>query len=318
MIDPIPNNTTEQTLVGDFAISADATWALDANGEVSYPDVPSGSAYIGRNEDGRGTLTFGFSSTVYSVGALVDAVSGSGVSAAAYDAAGKLITAADIASVPVADWDSNLVSLVSKVPIAKVVFTGDYVILDELTFDTSTQKVVKGTPFGDNINNHTLVNGHHPTNEAEVILGRGGNDKIDARDGDDLLDGGKGNDKLHGGDGSDTLIGGKGQDKLFGEAGQDFFLFRDLSFVDKVNDFSPADDAILLDHTVFSTIPLGQLDPSQFQTSATATDADDRVLYDPASGKLYYDADGNGPTEAIQFAKLAAGLALTSADFAVV
>ncbi len=43
-----------------------------------------------------------------------------------------------------------------------------------------------------------------------------------------------------------------------------------------------------------------------------------RVLYHRATGDLLYDADGRGGTAPIQFAKLSAGLALTSADFFVI
>jgi Ca2+-binding RTX toxin-like protein len=49
-----------------------------------------------------------------------------------------------------------------------------------------------------------------------------------------------------------------------------------------------------------------------------AHDADDRIVYNTATGALYYDADGIGGEAAIQFATLSGSPDhLTAADFAV-
>ncbi|MCF3935769.1 calcium-binding protein [Acuticoccus sp. M5D2P5] len=67
----------------------------------------------------------------------------------------------------------------------------------------------------------------------DVILGRGGNDRIAAGAGDDFVDGGPGRDKilggrgddfLKGGAGADTIIGGDGNDKIFGGNGSDLLI----------------------------------------------------------------------------------------------
>ena len=52
--------------------------------------------------------------------------------------------------------------------------------------------------------------------------------------------------------------------------------------------------------------------------TGSAEDADDYVVYDTDTGKLFYDRDGNGAGEAIQFAALSAGLGLTNQDFLIV
>ena len=58
-------------------------------------------------------------------------------------------------------------------------------------------------------------------NNANLIWGGEGNDRIDGRGGMDTLDGGPGNDLLFGGNDDDTLNGGEGDDTLEGGAGAD-------------------------------------------------------------------------------------------------
>lgn len=120
---------------------------------------------------------------------------------------------------------------------------------------------------------------------------------------------------------ANTLAGGLGNDVLTGGWGQDSFVFSTAlsaaSNVDRITDFNVADDTIRLDHTVFSGLSVGTLSAESFHLGAAA-DADDRVLYDPASGRLAYDKDGSGAGAAVQFATLSAGLALTHQDFIVV
>jgi len=50
----------------------------------------------------------------------------------------------------------------------------------------------------------------------------------------------------------------------------------------------------------------------------SAKDADDHIVYDQATGALYYDADGNGTGAAIQFARFKAGTVLTADCFLVI
>jgi Ca2+-binding RTX toxin-like protein len=123
--------------------------------------------------------------------------------------------------------------------------------------------------------------------------------------------------------GANVLNGGLGNDFLYGLAGADTFAFTTSvgggspGNVDVIGDFSVADDTIALSHTVFASLPVGALNPGAFHTGAAAHDADDRIIYDSATGQLLYDADGIGATAARQFASLGAGLSLTASDFIV-
>ena len=49
-----------------------------------------------------------------------------------------------------------------------------------------------------------------------------------------------------------------------------------------------------------------------------AADADDRIIYDAATGRLFYDADGNGAGTALHFATVTVGTAITAAEFTVI
>ena len=65
----------------------------------------------------------------------------------------------------------------------------------------------------------------------------------------------------------------------------------------------------------------GTLSPGAFASNASglAGDASDRIIYETDTGKLFYDSNGSqGGGTMVQFARLAAGLLLTHADFAII
>jgi len=55
-----------------------------------------------------------------------------------------------------------------------------------------------------------------------------------------------------------------------------------------------------------------------FWTGASAHDANDRIIYDKATGALYYDDDGTGRHAQVKIASLKKGLGLTKSDFHVI
>lgn len=126
---------------------------------------------------------------------------------------------------------------------------------------------------------------------------------------------------MTGNSGANVLDGKAGADILTGGMGNDSFVFStalSVANVDQIADFSVVDDIVQLDHGVFTQLAPGNLSASAFFTGSAAHDANDRIIYNAASGRLYYDADGAGGAAAVQFAGISNGLALTSADFLVV
>ena len=128
---------------------------------------------------------------------------------------------------------------------------------------------------------------------------------------------------VRGNNGNNVINGGDGDDELTGLGGPDSFLFdtalSEAFNVDVITDFNVADDTIRLDDDIFSSsLGLGSVAGSQFVIGAAALDASDRIIYDDATGAVYYDSDGIGGAAQIQFATLSAGLALTNLDFFVV
>ena len=116
--------------------------------------------------------------------------------------------------------------------------------------------------------------------------------------GSNVIRGGIGNDTLNGAGGNDTLHGGEGRDILTGGSGADAFVFDTVvmkTTADTIVDFSVADgDRIFLSSKIFSGLGLGQLSASAFALGTEAHDQDDRIIYDQATGRLYYDLDGTG------------------------
>jgi Ca2+-binding RTX toxin-like protein len=126
---------------------------------------------------------------------------------------------------------------------------------------------------------------------------------------------------VHGNFGNNTINGGGGSDVLVGLSGFDTFVFSDTlgaSNVDRIQDFDTAADTILLDNLVFTGLAEGGLNAAAFRTGTAAQDADDRIIYNPATGALLFDVDGNGAQAAVQFAILPVELSVSHADFFVI
>jgi serralysin len=137
--------------------------------------------------------------------------------------------------------------------------------------------------------------------------------------------GGGFNDILVGTASANSIQGGLGNDTLTGGGGADQFQFNSAlnatTNVDIISDFVVVDDTIQLENGIFTALTVtGTLAVDQFVSGAgtTAIDANDYIVYDTASGDLFYDADGSGAGAQTKFAHLTPGFALTNNDFLVI
>jgi len=119
--------------------------------------------------------------------------------------------------------------------------------------------------------------------------------------------------------GANRVNGGDGSDTLYGLGGQDTFVFDTAlgaTNIDRIMDYAIADDTIELRQAIFSSLGVGVVDVSKIAVGAAATTADHRLVYNAATGALFYDADGSGGAAQVQFATLSRNLATTAADLA--
>src|SRR5207237_5025577 len=108
-----------------------------------------------------------------------------------------------------------------------------------------------------------------------------------------------------------------------GYGGADIFAFTtalsESGNVDNVEDFVAGTDKIGLSHLYFDDVgSIGSFNANAFFAGTGAHDADDRIIYDSATGRLYYDADGIGGSAQVLFATLLNTPTLTASDFQVI
>jgi len=129
------------------------------------------------------------------------------------------------------------------------------------------------------------------------------------------------NNQLIGNAGVNKLDGKGGNDGLHGREGADTFLFTTAlgaTNVDSVYGFVSGQDRIELDNAVFSVLVDGALDADAFVVGTAATAAEHRIVYNNATGQLYYDFDGVGGAAATLFAVLNTAPVLAHSDFTVI
>ncbi|MGB3513513.1 MAG: CHRD domain-containing protein [Microcoleaceae cyanobacterium] len=169
-------------------------------------------------------------------------------------------------------------------------------------------------------------------NGNDILFGQDGNDLLEGRPGFDILLGGNGNDTLNGGQGRDRINGGAGNDELIGGASIDRFIFntnqefdsQDIG-IDQINDFNSGQDIILVDLTTFTAldtaagIGLSEDDFAIVSSEGDAATAEAEIVYNSASGALYYNANGteDGFGNGAQFATLDGSPDLVANDFQV-
>lgn len=144
-----------------------------------------------------------------------------------------------------------------------------------------------------------------------------------------------GSDRLVGTNNSDLLNGNVGIDTLVGGLGADLFrFFKPNNGTDILTDFDVTEDRIELVTEGSPIVPqfpqlgLGEfkgltitatqsLALEQFTIDTNATDSNHRIIYNSGTGALFYDPDGVGDIEQVQFAHLNPHLVLTPSNFVI-
>jgi hypothetical protein len=129
---------------------------------------------------------------------------------------------------------------------------------------------------------------------ANMLVGNAGDNRLKGRLGKDLLTGGDGNDRFQ----FDTALDGSAN-------------------VDKILDFATGLDKISLDDAVFAGLTnAGRA--AAFHVGTSAASAHDRIIYNPATGALFFDVDGKGGEAQVKFAVVTAGTDLVATDFIII
>jgi Ca2+-binding RTX toxin-like protein len=149
----------------------------------------------------------------------------------------------------------------------------------------------------------------------DTLIAGGGNDYLFGGSGSDVLFGEIGDDTLQGGTGGDTLVGGEGVDIFLYQFKSDLQGANTATTADIITDFQSGEDKLFFDVGVggFPFNPIGgpsDLIPAQFivleegsyngavvNTQAT-TGIGPVLVYEEASGVLWYDSDGGGANAA--------------------
>ena len=152
-----------------------------------------------------------------------------------------------------------------------------------------------------------------------------GVERVVAGNFNDSLAGSAGSQTFAGQAGADTLWGAGGVDTLWGGGGADTFIFRETGSAnaDSVRDFASGTDKVALDNSPMSALgAMGNFaaGDARFWSSSTGTahDANDRVIYNTSTGRLYYDADGNGSGAAQIIATFQGAPGVAATDITVI
>ncbi|WP_270935120.1 calcium-binding protein [Falsiroseomonas oryzae] len=181
------------------------------------------------------------------------------------------------------------------------------------TVDTVEQISIEGGSAADAMNAAGLGG-------RATLSGGAGRDTLTGGTQADVLVGGTDGDMLRGGGGADRLEGGLGRDTLHGGGARDIFIWNSVAEGgDRVLDFATRVDMLQVDASAFGGgLQAGGLAAGQLAFGTAATAATGQFVYDQATGRLGWDADGVGAGAARDIATFAAGTVLAHTDFLVV
>jgi Ca2+-binding RTX toxin-like protein len=159
---------------------------------------------------------------------------------------------------------------------------GDQLLVDKAFApgDKSFDIVVRASdPKGASLDMHFLIT---VAASGVTVLPSDGSPEPSALPEARVLRGGRQADILAGGDGDDHLNGGLGKDRMTGGEGEDVFAFTTRlgkANVDRIADFSAAEDTIHLSSKAFGQLAKGILSKGAFHVGAKAAEADDRIIF---------------------------------------
>jgi Ca2+-binding RTX toxin-like protein len=200
---------------------------------------------------------------------------------------------------------------------------GEYTQADSLTIRWPSGIVQRVTNIASDqvikIKEPTVNNlGQKGSPKPDYLLGTSEDDILKSWSGADTLKGEQGNDRLRGGRGDDFLGGGEGNDSLKGGTGADHFVFTDYNSLDSIRDFQTGQDKIAISAAGFGgDLTVGSNPP--LQLGSTADSPETRFIYNPSTGALFFDLDGDGVGfSQVQIAKLSNNPTLSDTDLIII
>jgi serralysin len=158
------------------------------------------------------------------------------------------------------------------------------------------------------------------TSGDDALHGTSGFDFLAGHTGKDRLFGRADDDTLRGGSGADTLYGGSGDDILTRGSGADDFVMRSSprTGTDRITDFAAGVDDILLDNADFGGLGAAGALGGRYAEGTQAGQANDRIIHDAGTGRIWFDPDGTGSAAKVLFLRVDAGIDLSAGDFLVI
>jgi Ca2+-binding RTX toxin-like protein len=191
-------------------------------------------------------------------------------------------------------------------------------VISSISFSLADAAHVKGSVENLTLTGKATINGTGNA-LANVLIGNAANNVLSGAAGNDVLNGGAGNDRLSGGAGRDQLNGGSGNDVFLFDTAPNSSTNRDT--IAGFANIKGNNDTIWLENAIFTKLGGGAahgLNPAFFRVGAAAADANDYIVYNKATGALFYDATGSGAGGMVQIATLTNKPTLTANDFVVV
>lgn len=157
-----------------------------------------------------------------------------------------------------------------------------------------------GLRFEGNANQQTFIG----TSKADVFVGNGGNDT------------------LTGGGGKDTFVFGKVYEEVVTGSSTTVQTYTNTAFnltgVDTITDFTRGTDKIELHLDQYSQLAGFNSSMLRVNSTGTAQDSNDYLVYNTTTKTLSYDADGSGSGAKVDIAILTGVNTLSTSDFVIV